>query len=157
MTKSKAPAPLKQVIKDILVPLGQGGRLVEADIMSGWTTIVGSQLAGKCFPYYLKDGVLTVGVSSSPWLNQLQFYRDEIVRKVNVHLGKAVVASVRLVLKKLPADRPESCSAPPPGRELSAGERQEIEEACRPIVDPVLRDTVRRVLQLQATFLPRKR
>ena len=152
--KSKASGPLRKIIEEILIPLGQEGRLEEAGIMSAWSRIVGSQVADHSFPWHLKKGVLTVGVSGSAWLNQLHFFRDDIARKVNQHLGEPAVHAVRLVLRKNPVAPPGPAADAPGFRVLAPPEIAEIETACLAIADPEVRDAVRRFLLKQAACIP---
>lgn len=47
-----------------------------------WEQIVGSQMAGVCEPVGLSRGILKIWVKNSSWNHQLQFFREEILKKI---------------------------------------------------------------------------
>lgn len=47
-----------------------------------WEQIVGKQMASVCEPVGLSRGVLKVWVKNSAWHHQLQFFKEEILKKI---------------------------------------------------------------------------
>lgn len=47
-----------------------------------WEQIVGKQMASVCEPVGLSRGVLKIWVKNSAWHHQLQFFREEILKKI---------------------------------------------------------------------------
>ncbi len=51
-------------------------------LWSQWEQIVGKQMASVCEPVGLSRGVLKIWVKNSAWHHQLQFFREEILQKI---------------------------------------------------------------------------
>lgn len=155
--KSEANESIKKVVEEVLQSLGQGGRVPETRIMCSWEEIVGDQIASHSFPFHLRDGILSVAVYSAVWLNQMNFFRDEMARKVNCYLGDELVFSVRLFLHGKPGWLPRKRSRAPSAESLSQEDRQTIEEACGQVNDPELKSILRRVLSRQLSIIKSRR
>ncbi len=68
--------------------------------VSDWAELSGPRLARHSRAVGFRDGTLTVEVEGSAWMHELGFLKQELVRKVNQHLGSDVVREVRLVLAR---------------------------------------------------------
>jgi predicted nucleic acid-binding Zn ribbon protein len=64
-----------------------------------WRQFVGDRVATRTQPRELQNGVLTVEVSSSAWLNELSFLRESLRGQINRGLGSQRVAQIRFVLR----------------------------------------------------------
>jgi len=67
-------------------------------LVEQWKTIVGARIADRTRPSTLKDDTLIIAVTNSSWLNELNFLRSEIRRKVNHALDADVVKTIKLVI-----------------------------------------------------------
>lgn len=78
-------------------------------IRARWRALVGDRIASRTEPATLgRDGVLTVKVASSPWLNELVYLRGAMVAQINRLLGQRLVSAIRLVTGPVePAPGPE--------------------------------------------------
>lgn len=62
-----------------------------------WPEVVGKVL-GKCSrPVDFNKGLLTIAVTNASLLTELQFFREEIITKVNTHVGKIWVKKIRFI------------------------------------------------------------
>lgn len=68
--------------------------------VSDWAELAGPRLARHSRAVGFRDGTLTVEVEGSAWMHELGFLKQELVRKVNQHLGSDVVREVRLVVAR---------------------------------------------------------
>ena len=68
--------------------------LEDRHISNAWKKAVGSIISAKTRAYKLKDGTLLVKVSTSTWMQQLQFMKEEIKEKVNAGLEKESVKNI---------------------------------------------------------------
>lgn len=68
--------------------------------VSDWAELAGPRLARHSRAVGFREGTLTVEVEGSAWMHELGFLRQELVCKVNQHLGSDVVRDVRLVLAR---------------------------------------------------------
>lgn len=66
-----------------------------------WNLAVGSTIAENAQPAAFKGSLLIVNVNSSPWLQQLQFLKTDIMDKVNAELGAGSVTDIRFKIGSL--------------------------------------------------------
>ena len=62
-----------------------------------WPEIIGANLGSLSRPLDYNSGLLTVAVKNASLLTELQFFRQEIITKVNTHMGKVWVKKIRFV------------------------------------------------------------
>ena len=65
-----------------------------------WEQIVGQQMASVCEPVGLYKGVLKVWVKNSAWHHQLQFFREEILKKIQQHESYSVISNLVFTLDR---------------------------------------------------------
>jgi predicted nucleic acid-binding Zn ribbon protein len=68
-----------------------------------WEEIAGPQIALHTVPEKLRFNRLTLSVDSAPWMNQLTFFKKEIIEKINRFLQKQIVHELFFKLTPLPA------------------------------------------------------
>lgn len=88
-------------IRDILSGLPVNNRVKEYGLWKSWDRMVGQNVSRHCQPDRLKDGILFLKVSSSVWMQQLQFMKSIIIVKVNGYMGDNSVRDVRFQIGKL--------------------------------------------------------
>ncbi len=64
-------------------------------IWSLWNGLVGEAIAKNAQPAAFKGKLLLVHVTSSTWMHQLQFMKEEIKAKVNNALGKNLIEEIK--------------------------------------------------------------
>lgn len=116
-------------------PLGR--RLAEVRVWQVWEKGVGERIARVAHPLSMRDGILTVGVTNAPWLQQLRFLKGEIIARLNGVLGDETIRDIFFKSGGVPRGG-EATSSPPPPRKLSEGELREIDERVSAIRDPEL-------------------
>jgi predicted nucleic acid-binding Zn ribbon protein len=60
-----------------------------------WNNVVGEAVANNSKPAEFKGKILIVHVSSSVWLQELQYYKKEMITKINNKLGKELVCDIK--------------------------------------------------------------
>jgi len=80
-----------QVLSSILDACGPAGEIELPRIWQVWPQVVDQAVAQNTRPAAMKDDLLLVHVSSSPWIHRLQFLKQDIIGKLNAVMGKAVV------------------------------------------------------------------
>lgn len=78
--------PIGSVIDQILGTKRPKTAAGVARVFQLWERAVGEIIAANARPAAFKDKILLVHVNSSPWLHQLQFLKEEIIKKVNAAL-----------------------------------------------------------------------
>ncbi|OGQ14988.1 MAG: hypothetical protein A3B70_04270 [Deltaproteobacteria bacterium RIFCSPHIGHO2_02_FULL_40_11] len=81
------PVSIDSFLEQFLKQRGWDTKLQEYKIWTHWETIVGPQLAKKCSPKHLKNGLLTLEVSQSTWMTQLQFIKPQLIDKIKTSFG----------------------------------------------------------------------
>ncbi|HIC91327.1 MAG TPA: DUF721 domain-containing protein [Syntrophaceae bacterium] len=74
-------------------------------IQKYWKEIVGEAIYNNAQPHNIIQGVLKVGVSSSTWMQQLQFMKDTIKGNINKRLKGQIINDIRLELMALPLEK----------------------------------------------------
>lgn len=132
---------------------GLGQLSKEQEVFRVWEQALGDNLAVNSRPVAVHHGYLVVAVKDSAWMQELQFMRGEIVKKLNQVLGKGVIREVRFKLGSWDDDRKEAGGgAEEAGDEpFDPGLIREAEEAASVIADPRLREQVIRTLVKSAS------
>ncbi len=143
----KRPVSIRDVLSGGLSFPGLKSMLKEAHIKRVWQGVVGKELARRCEPSFLKDGVLHVRVHSPVWATELRFHTELIRRRLNQRLGENAIERVVFRVGTL---RTMADSRRPPEvekRGLGDEDSRFIEETIASIKDPLLKDAVRRAMQ----------
>jgi len=124
-------------------------------VLTGWRELVGEQIARRTWPGPIDDGLLTVWVSSSAWLQELSFQREVLADRLRKHSG-GTVTDVRFALGKPRRGERESLSraararrrpvtSPPPPRPIAASGEDllRITQETDAVDDPELRAIIR--------------
>jgi hypothetical protein len=112
---------------------------------------VGEAVAAHAQPESIQQGRLLVTVSDPSWNHQLQFLKDDIKKKLNSLLGRAVVTELRFRIGEIkPKAQPGPAPAGPRPVLLEAKVLAAIEEAVAVIQDEELKEAVRRYLMAAA-------
>lgn len=85
-------------IGEILEQALRGCRQADGELVRIWDlwgAVVGDAVAENTRPAAFKGKLLIVHVSSSAWVHQLQFLKQDMIRKVNAALGQALVEEIK--------------------------------------------------------------
>jgi predicted nucleic acid-binding Zn ribbon protein len=66
-----------------------------------WDDIVGDVIAQNARPAAFKGKILLVHVSSSTWVHQLQFLKQEMIAKLNNTFGKELIGDLKFKIGPL--------------------------------------------------------
>ena len=92
---SKEFVSLGSVLPNILKSFRRGSDEQLVHIWERWDRIVGETIAKNTHPSAFKGKLLLVEVSSSTWIHQLQFLKEEIIQKINAAFGKEMVEEIK--------------------------------------------------------------
>jgi hypothetical protein len=119
-----------------------------------WQAAVGEPLASRCRPLDYRGGTLVLGVTSSSWMQQVQFLTGTLRDTINRALGEDLVRQVRLRVAEAPPPPPPPEPPPlPPTSQLpplTSETRRRLEGELQEIPDPQLREAVRRARERAA-------
>lgn len=93
--KSKTPEKVNAVLERVLSSLNLGFRVKQHRIWDVWNSVVGDAIARQAQPQQIRAMVLWVTVSSSTWMQQLEFMKRQIVERINERMGEKVISDIR--------------------------------------------------------------
>ena len=89
------------VLVDVLKAYRKDADEELVQIWQMWDDIVGEVIAQNARPAAIKGKLLLVHVSSSTWIHQLQFLKEEMIAKLNKTLGKTAVGDIKFKIGPL--------------------------------------------------------
>jgi len=150
--KAKAgrnPQRVGAVLEKTLKNMSLEGKLKEHEVWNVWNTVVGEHVSRHAQPDFVRNRILFVKVSSSPWMQQLSYMGKGIVETLNKRLGSHVIEEIRFKLGDIhlqwePTPPPSQSSnpIPSPGKTIS----NEIQKNLSPIKDMEVREILGRVM-----------
>jgi hypothetical protein len=146
------PRPLSGIIQDSLTGLGLSDRLREAEIWRIWPDVVGAAISCRACPVRIINGVLTVAVSSAPWMQELRFMTAMMKEKINNRLGVEVVRDIVLKAGRVLAPPAELVEEVPHIHTLTPLQIARIEEQASSIKEP---DTRQAFIELMKSSMER--
>ena len=89
------PVHIGSIIDDVLKTCRREpeGELIR--VWHIWDNIVGEVISKNAKPAAFKGRILLVYVTSSPWVHQLQFLKEEMIAKLNEALGKSLIDDLK--------------------------------------------------------------
>ncbi|MDQ2733354.1 MAG: DUF721 domain-containing protein, partial [Armatimonadota bacterium] len=82
------------VLESVLTGLEMGARTREYLALIMWPDIVGEQVARITAVQSVRNGVLHVDVETAAWAQELQFYKPDMMAKINRYIGSDAVKDV---------------------------------------------------------------
>ena len=114
-----------------------------------WLKAVGPQIAEQTSPDRLKKGSLFVKVSTSIWMQQLHFLKEEMIDKINQQMGKDFITNIFFSIGDVSPD-PHKNHDPvlflPESFPLKGRDKQLIEQSISSVSDQELREILKRVM-----------
>jgi len=69
-------------------------------VMTLWDQVVGDLVAQKSWPEKVNDGVLTIGVTSHTWADQLHLLKPQILSRYRQLLGRSILKDVEFHISR---------------------------------------------------------
>jgi len=107
-----------------------------------WPDIFEKSISSHMFPATLKEGELLLHVESPAWMQQLTYYKKEIIRK----LSSYAVTDVRFRMGRI-TKRKQQQEAEKPMRPLSPEEISFAASVVAEIRNEALRDSIRKAIE----------
>lgn len=86
---------IKELILRNLRDQGLETPLLQKRLIEAWPEVMGSGIAGYTDGLYIRNQTLFVHLTSPALRSELSMQRQEIVRRLNTHVGNQVIADVR--------------------------------------------------------------
>jgi len=130
------PRPLGALVPRLTRPAFRRRAPATAQVLADWSAIVGPAIAAVTTPRRLSAGTLTIACAG-PIAMELQYLATELMGRINTHLGKPVVASLRFVQTATPPD-----PAPPPAPPAAPADLAAAEAAVASVPKGELHDAL---------------
>jgi len=115
---------IDQVLNSWLRRFGYDKKIREYKAMYLWNEVVGKHVAANAQPTQIENGRMSVIVSDSIWLTELNLLRMQYIAKINEQLGAEIVKEIEFKIGEVnkPSER-----TPPRSIEVEKDYRKEIE------------------------------
>jgi len=87
--------PVSQLIEQFLKSVGIGDKIEENFAIVYWEQAVGKEISQHTEPYKISRGILFVKVTDPAWRTELQYFKSEIIEKLNHKIGKKIVKDIK--------------------------------------------------------------
>ncbi|HVJ68862.1 MAG TPA: DciA family protein [Caulifigura sp.] len=85
------PEAIGGIVSRLIQMRGYGRTQGDAELRELWTQVAGEQIAGSTRVMGLRNGVLTIGVSSSPLLSELSaFHSERLLEGLQAKYGQRI-------------------------------------------------------------------
>ncbi|HET6382676.1 MAG TPA: DUF721 domain-containing protein [Armatimonadota bacterium] len=142
---------LGYVLESVLTGLEMGSRTREYLALILWADIVGEQVARITAVRSVRNGVLQVDVESSAWAQELQFYKPDMIGKINKYVGANAISDIHFRVGSIVKAKPKKGlerqivrrrRGRTPDIQLTLDECREIEETASKVSEPDLREAL---------------
>ena len=89
------PENVGPILERLFSSLNLGIKVKQYQIWDVWEGVVGEAIARQTQPNQIRNMVLWVTVSSSTWMQQLEFMKKQIVSRLNDCIGEKVITDIR--------------------------------------------------------------
>ncbi|MEM7093532.1 MAG: DUF721 domain-containing protein [Actinomycetota bacterium] len=96
-----APTPVRDALDHLASTMGLASIDGINRLFLAWGDVVGDDLAAKCSPKRLSDGVLVVEAVDRQWAAELSWMTDLIVERCTDALGPDTVLEARIVTPRI--------------------------------------------------------
>ncbi len=94
------PHLLGKALKEFIQSKPLGENLSQIELLSGWKEIFPPVICKHAKPIGIRGNELIIMVSSSAWLNELSFLKEELKNRLNEKAGKELIKGIRFYLKE---------------------------------------------------------
>jgi predicted nucleic acid-binding Zn ribbon protein len=107
MRKGKKVEQVGDILARLLKRLGIDRKLRETSVFTVWQEEVGKRIAKSSTPAYIKRGRLTVYVESSTHIQEYNFLKNELIKKLNSRIGSDFVKEINFVVGDIGSKKEE--------------------------------------------------
>jgi len=97
LLSGKTVQTLKQVLNRYLYKTGLAKGIAQNSAITLWPEIVGKMVAKNATADEVEHGVLMVKTSTPAWRQELQFQKQDILKRINKQIGKNAIKDIRFL------------------------------------------------------------
>jgi predicted nucleic acid-binding Zn ribbon protein len=146
---ARKPQRIGPILEKTLKKMSLDTKLREYEVWNVWDDAVGEYVSRNAQPDFMRNKILYVRVSSSPWMQQLSYMGKEITEALNERLGAPIVEEIRFKLGKVDLPSEAFVASSRPANPSSSPENniaREIRENLSPIKDSKLREILGKLI-----------
>lgn len=99
--KRRTPKKLSDVMGDVLSRAGLSDRIAQAQVIPGWRSLVGDQIAKVTEPLSVTpQGTLFVAVTTNAWMTELSLLEPELLKRLNKKTGRLQIKRIRWQIQR---------------------------------------------------------
>jgi len=104
--RTKKPLRVGDILKNYCNRVGLSRRMNEKRLLDAWEEAVGEAVAKRTEPMRIKNRILYLKVTNSVWMQQLQFMKEVIVKKLHEKTGIDFLQDIRFFIGEVgPMDK----------------------------------------------------
>jgi len=92
---------IRNILDEVLKPYRSKPDFELKEVWGLWDEAVGKIIAQNARPASFKGKLLIVHVTSSAWIHQLQFLKNDMITKLNTALGKPLIEEIKFKIGPL--------------------------------------------------------
>lgn len=89
--------PIGKIINQLIDEYRLRDKLLEVKLPHAWEKMMGAAIAKRTIDIKLRNGVLSIRLSSAPLKSDLIFEKENIIKRMNEELGGEYVQEVRVM------------------------------------------------------------
>ncbi len=111
-----------------------------------WPELVGSILSEHTAAEFVRKGTLFVRVSDPIWMQELQFLKPVLIRRIDEEIGEGIILEIHLRMGEIsPTLEKEKEEGHPSIKRIPKRKKEEIERVLSEISDLELKEGLRRI------------
>jgi len=154
--KMKRPQSVSDLLESVFAGKPAQKRIREAKAWQFWEEAVGAHIASKATPAAFRDGMLTVRVSGSAWMQQLSLMKQDLIFHLNNAIGEPLVNDIFFRQGTIQKKKDEQSESVVPKRTLTDVEEKLLLESTSGVTDPELREAFIALFSSQLVVSPRR-
>lgn len=142
--------PIGEILFSALKKRGLAVKSEENVLFKLWPKAVGAQIAAQTQPGTWRAGTLFIKTTSSVWVQQLHFMKEDIRQKLNELAGKQTVKEIMFTVGYSPAPKNIGRNMADSKKTiLKERDKKMIDECTEALADRGLADIVKRVMKAE--------
>jgi predicted nucleic acid-binding Zn ribbon protein len=91
------PEKIGSILNDVLIKFGLKQEIERHKALFIWNQVVGKEIASHTKPGWITNGILWIMVDDSIWCQELEFLKNQIREKINLHLSSSKIRGIKFI------------------------------------------------------------
>lgn len=143
----KRPVSITEVLSNSAGRSGMADKFRRYGLWNRWPELVGSEVASHSQPARWQGNTLVVRVEHPAWIQELTYLKPQMIASIKEKLPRTPISDIRFEVGKLVQVDEEEDGGSVETRELTADEREFVEQVTGEIADPDIREAAERAMR----------